>query len=275
MLGIGLETWRLRPVAEVLSDTGELLFDLLEGGIHHQCRIDIATGRVKLQLDGGQRSFRDESGRETREATGQTVIRGRGSYVLRFANVDDQLFLWVNQQLVSFAEPTTFDSPPDLTPQWSEQDPGDLVPLRIGARQAEFQVDRLRVFRDVHYVAAKFDDRVADSDYGAFWAERTTAIFEVLTNPRTWSTTDLFASRREVTYTLGPDQFFPMGDNSPQSKDGRLWSHATENGLEPPPYVRREMLIGKAVFVYWPHGWRIFTDKVGIIPNFQRIGRIR
>ncbi len=262
--------------AEVLSDAGELLLDILEGGIHHRCRIDIATGRAKLDLDDGKRNFRDASGRESREATGQTVIRGRGNYVLRFANVDDQLFLWVNQKLVSFAEPTSFDSPPDLTPQWSEQDPGDLMPLRIGARQAEVRVNRLRVFRDIYYIAARYGGRGAgDSDYGAFWAENTDAIYELLTNPRTWSTTDLFTSRREETFTLGADQFFPMGDNSPQSKDGRLWSHITPDGLEPPPYVRREMLIGKAVFVYWPHGWRIFTDWVGIIPNYQRIGRIR
>jgi signal peptidase I len=78
-----------------------------------------------------------------------------------------------------------------------------------------------------------------------------------------------------VTYSLGEDQFFPLGDNSPQSKDARLWSHKTTAGLEPPPFVHRDMLIGKAVFIYWPHGWRILTDFVGIIPNYQRIGRIR
>jgi signal peptidase I len=260
---------------EVLSDTGELLLDLVEGGIHHRCAIDVASGRATLTLDDGQRGFRDESGQESREVTGQTGVRGRGNYELRFSNVDDQLLLWVNDTLVTFSGPTTFASPHDLSPKWSVQDPGDFNPIRIGARQAEVRVDRLRVFRDVYYIAAKIGEGSTDSDYNLFWAANSDGIVEVLSNPHSWSTTDLFASRREVTFSLGADQFFPMGDNSPQSKDGRLWSQNTRDGLIPPPYVEREMLIGKAVFIYWPHGWRIFTDFVGIIPNYQRMGRIK
>lgn len=52
-----------------------------------------------------------------------------------------------------------------------------------------------------------------------------------------------------VTFQLEADQFFVLGDNSPKSLDGRLWEpkHAEH-------YVKRELLIGKALFVYWPHG---------------------
>ena len=32
------------------------------------------------------------------------------------------------------------------------------------------------------------------------------------------------------------------------SLDARLWS--------PPHYVSKDMLIGKALIIYWPHGWR-------------------
>ena len=39
-----------------------------------------------------------------------------------------------------------------------------------------------------------------------------------------------------------------LGDNSAKSKDGRLWG--------PDDYwVPRELLIGKALFIYWPHSW--------------------
>lgn len=263
--------------ANVLTDSGELLFDIVEGGIHHQCRIDIASGKATMTLDDdhGRLGFGDDGGDAMREVSGQSAIRGRGTYTVRFANVDDQLFLWVNDKLVSFSGPTSFVSPRDLVPRWSEQDPGDFMPVRIGVKQAEVRVHRLRVFRDVYYIAAKVGQHGADSDYGIFWAANSNAIQEVLSNPQTWATTDLFTSRREVTYTLEANQFFPMGDNSPQSKDGRLWSHITPDGLEPPPFVERKMLIGKAVFIYWPHGWRILTDMVGVIPNYQRIGTIR
>ena len=40
-----------------------------------------------------------------------------------------------------------------------------------------------------------------------------------------------------------------LGDNSAQSSDGRLWVGEW--------WVERELLIGKALFIYWPHGWEM------------------
>lgn len=260
---------------EVASAQGEVLLDLVEGGIHHQCRIDIATGQARVMLDQGRRKFSDLPGQESAEAVASTALRGLGTYVVRFANVDDQLFLWVDGEPAKFNGPTTFNSPPSLSPQWSEAESSDLVPLRIGAQKAELRVRRLRVLRDVYYIATSAHDQSTDSDYGGRWEGDSAAIVETLTDPRRWGTTDLFASRQDVSYRLSSDQFFPMGDNSPQSKDARLWSYLTAEGEEkPPPYVQRDMLIGKAVFIYWPHSWN-FPKVPFIIPNFQRIGLIR
>ncbi|HVZ94374.1 MAG TPA: S26 family signal peptidase [Phycisphaerales bacterium] len=74
--------------------------------------------------------------------------------------------------------------------------------------------------------------------------------------------------------TLGPDQFFCLGDNSPQSKDGRLWTDVDpwvadtidrEAGIVP-----RELMLGKAFFVYFPAPYR-----VGDLPIVPDIGRMR
>lgn len=56
---------------------------------------------------------------------------------------------------------------------------------------------------------------------------------------------------------LGPDQFFVLGDNSAHSLDGRLWEDVNEwvdhalGGVET-GVVPRELLIGRAFFVYLP-----------------------
>jgi signal peptidase I len=55
---------------------------------------------------------------------------------------------------------------------------------------------------------------------------------------------------------LGPDQFFTCGDNSPNSLDGRLWDTPDPwvySEIDPTMgVVPRDLLIGKAFFVYFP-----------------------
>jgi signal peptidase I len=73
--------------------------------------------------------------------------------------------------------------------------------------------------------------------------------------------------------SLGEDQFFVMGDNSPSSKDGRLWE-------EVDPWVSdqidgtigivpRKLLLGKAFFVYFPAPYRAFGSVP--VPDFGRL----
>lgn len=67
---------------------------------------------------------------------------------------------------------------------------------------------------------------------------------------------------------LSPDQFFVCGDNSPLSYDARLWDKPSPwvAPLDPTfGVVNRDLLIGKAFFVYFPAPYRRF----GIpIPDF-------
>ncbi len=51
------------------------------------------------------------------------------------------------------------------------------------------------------------------------------------------------------------DEFLMLGDNSPHSNDSRAWA--------PPHTVARHLLIGKAFFVYWPHGVPFLNDGRG------------
>jgi len=75
-------------------------------------------------------------------------------------------------------------------------------------------------------------------------------------------------------FTLGKDEFFAMGDNSPDSADSRLWTidGIGNNGIHyTMGIVPRDYLVGKAFFVYWPSGFRLEKLKLGIIPNMGKL----
>jgi hypothetical protein len=78
---------------------------------------------------------------------------------------------------------------------------------------------------------------------------------------------------------LGPDHFFMLGDNSPASRDSRLWGEPDElvaRQIDPSPYVvHRTLLLGKAWVVYFPAPHPITEGGVGVIPDFGRLRYIR
>jgi hypothetical protein len=79
--------------------------------------------------------------------------------------------------------------------------------------------------------------------------------------------------RHDQFFFVGDDQFFALGDNSPLSQDGRLWSNEH--------FIDRRLLVGKALFIYWPHSFdkiRISDDHsipFPFFPNFGRMGFVR
>lgn len=276
---------------EVLGEGGELLLDLVEAGRHHQCRLDLASGLATLTIDEGRVPFAHGDGGQPLAALAQqTVMRGPGTYDVRFANVDHQLLLWINDRLVHFdvpeGEPPGAYRPPAYDrPRWSAADPGDLWPAGIGGRGVALEVKRLRLWRDVYYIATREPGAMepavdyeapGDADRSGDWitGEGMLAdIRRVFTEPETWEGTRLFDWRRRVEFYLGKDEFFPMGDNSPQSKDARLWHSPGPPRVE--PSVRRELLTGKAFLIYWPHPWYAGTRQLPVIPNVPRMGLIR
>ena len=106
-----------------------------------------------------------------------------------------------------------------------------------GVRGFKGSIEHIRLQRDVFYIADK--------------------------TPRPESEPKLLRKRNDAVYfRTGPDQFFPLGDNSPASSDARYWND---------PYVKRELLVGKAVFIYWPHTWNMPP----FFPNFRRMKPIQ
>jgi signal peptidase I len=250
---------------EVIGSSGTLLLDLIEAGVHHRCRIDVATGVAELSIERGSYGFTGPQGESVPQPPrATTALRGPGSYAVRFSNVDDELRLWVNDKLVEFDQPTTFVAPEEQQPFWSESDAGDLAPVGLGVDGLTIKATGLRVLRDVYYIATDgsfLNNYNPDNDYPRGVGQNE--IRTLLRSPHKWAASPVFAKRRALDFSLEEDQFFPMGDNSPQSKDGRLWGD--------PPYVHRSLMTGKAVMVYWPHAW----NSPPSWPNFGAMRMIR
>jgi signal peptidase I len=212
----------------------------------------------------------------------KTAIGGPGNYRVALANFDDQLLLWVDGDLVSFDGGTAYDAAKvfgdrrEILPRSSAEDPGDLAPAGVGARGAKLAATRLRLWRDIYYIAdhhRQHPQRVGTniSDYDV-----PPDVMRMLSEPDRW---DVFATRQHVDFPLKQDQFFVLGDNSAESADARLWFGDSLRGGRPGgDYLERRLLIGKALCVYWPHSWnRIPGTPIPfpLFPNFADMRLVR
>jgi signal peptidase I len=277
---------------EVHEAQGELLLDLVEAGVHFTARIDLATGKATLEIDG-QNDF---------TATAQTPITGAGDYQIQFANIDDQLLLWVDGDLVDFGTDAQYDADKvfggraNAIPKTSADDPGDLSPVGIGARGANLTVNHLQVLRDIYYIAVRDSDRQMGNRFspGGYFIDYERPDFPVtledgtqldalsserqlFRDPDTWSR---FKTRQKRQFPVNDDQYFVMGDNSPQSLDARLWAGGANQERTSIPggaYLNKQLMTGEAIYVFWPHSWGHFPfiQQLPGFPNFWDMRLVR
>jgi signal peptidase I len=159
--------------------------------------------------------------------------------LVQFANVDHLLLFQFDSEKLTFDLGRSSD---DTGPRAAEIEPQVKI---FGA--GTLTLSHVALFRDIHYTNKQF---AGSRSYGK----------AVEGSP----------------FKLQKDEFFVLGDNSPNSADGRWWNMPGKgnNGkLYPEGIVPREYLVGKALFVYWPSGFRLFmNDRLAVIPN---IGRMR
>ena len=221
---------------DVQNDQGALTLELVKGGVQFRAQIDVTTGKATLSISSSP-DFTPSA---------QTPIHGPGNYHIVFANVDEQLLLWVDGALMSFDKPIEYPNLHNNEPIQTPPIPGsdevtDKSPVGVAASGGlSIKISHLKIWRDFFYIS---DAEGIDSDF---------------IDPRTHS----------FNIELDPNEFFMLGDNSPESSDGRYWR--SQN------YVDRRLLIGKALFVYWPHSFN-YVEVAGkkipfpYWPNFARM----
>ncbi len=161
------------------------------------------------------------------------------STLVKFANVDHQLIFQFG------GERLTCDLRLGLGAAGRIR--ADIPPRVEILGSGKLTLSHVAIFRDIHYTAAKYAN-----------------------GPKEGRAID-------KPFSLEDDEFFVLGDNSPNSEDGRWWTRQGLANKGISAYrvgvVPRDYLVGKALFVYWPSGFRPFAEfPFGIIPN---IGRMR
>jgi signal peptidase I len=201
-------------------------------------------------------------------AKAPTPIRGPGKYTLTFANVDDRLCLWVNDSwmrdgLIPFGTDAAYSSPENRRPQ-----DADLAPVGLAAKGIAAKVTDLVVERDIYYRAESVDTE----EYDPFELPNSMHIQDLLYNPSEYG--EYYANNgREVTFRqLRDDEFFVMGDNSPRSQDSRLWPNKQRHAYNRHG-VPRAALMGKAFFIYWPHGIPFLNNGNGYPIKYHSVYR--
>lgn len=224
----------------------QIVLELVDGIYRYRCRIDPATGAASLvQVDAAH------GGEERALGMAPTGLAGAGAYDVSFANVDDRVCLWIDDALVEFGPAAAYhrDGLANNLPTQA-----DLTPVGIAAKGVTARVSHLLLERDIYYRADARDwdhstfrddlaDRLADPER---WAERYL---------RDWE-------KDQLELRIEADHYLALGDNSPRSSDSRMWGADKQT-------VPREYLVGKAFFIYWPHGVPFLNDGRGyqIWPN--------
>lgn len=173
------------------------------------------------------------------DSTGKTVelarkqispVQQNKDFFIQFSDADHLLVLRIDKQELTYDLGTGKD---DAGPRLNEIEPKAII---FGS--GGLTISNVGLYRDICYISSRLESVLRAGEGNPF--------------------------------TLGENEYFAMGDNSPDSADSRLWDAEGigNNGIS---YrigvVPRDYLVGKAFFVYWPSGFRIGNSRLGLIPN--------
>ncbi len=240
------------------NENANVIIELTRGVRVYQCVIG-TDGYVTLRMSdelAGEEVFRPI-------ARSKSPVVATGSWFnLEFANFDQRLCVWINDQLVEFDAETTYAPPALYGPQLR-----DLSPVGIFAQGREVDVEELRIFRDIYYRADRdLSDGLAYPVTAVSLTEYSSPgrLAALLSDPLAWGAEyEAHAFAAEFP-ALGADEYFMMGDNSPRSQDARQWSNT--RGADRRHAVPGSALVGKAFSIFWPHGVPFMNDGKGYAP---------
>jgi signal peptidase I len=257
-----------------VRENARLILELEEGFRTVRCELDPHTGNITLSAITHTNAPANPPQPETL-AVGVCSINQPGEYLLAFANVDDQPRLWVNGSIVPLNVERELNTP-DLNLPTDR----DLAPVGIAAHGLKASLNSLVLKRDIYYrndivafrPASGSTADPASASYGFEYGEsvahevnhdRASQLTRCFRSPEAWGTLySELVKQQELRYgsllelPLAEDEYLMLGDNSPASKDGRLfdfYSRPARNIFSNRHAVRQSDLVGEAMFIFWPH----------------------
>ena len=230
----------------VKNDQGAMILELVKGGLQFRCRIELENGEAQLSISG-LADFAPKA---------STKVSGPGEYHVMFSNVDQELLLWVNGELAKFDAPTTYPDLNNSEPVRTPPTPGvdkatDLSPVGIavegGAKVAVSSCENS---------ARHFLSRCKADDWWIPKFVKEDGISNVV--------------------ELQANQFFMMGDNSPESADSRVWGEggSTTFDRQGVVYLLAAFVVAVVGIVDSDQGFR---DQISVLAEFQadEVGALR
>ncbi len=218
-----------------------------------------AAGRCVLEHGLAQSGQVEWDNRPWAFRTLEPLELGRG-HELALTHVERRVALWVDGEAV--LETSDAQYPADREQILQAVAAGVPTPgVSIWASGGKSQLWHVRLMRDVYYTCANVYD--ADGrDMGLAG----------------WGATGNPMLLRKFPHEPDRDEFYVLGDNSPSSKDSRMWGYhapTLRQGYRDGT-VPRYNVLGKAFFVYWPGGYRLPILKgLSLIPNVGRMRLVR
>jgi len=243
---------------------GTLILELEEGIRTTQCRINTSSGQADIVVTTREPGLEEQT---STVATVDTGIAGSGDYDIAFANVDDRLSLWVDGDLIPLGDVAEFQSEGMNLPTRR-----DLCPVGIAAKGLNGTVSSLRIRRDIYYrndiLSFRPEEGISrDPQMGAYWTKEIESglgdLAASVRSPEEYARiyADRFSQQNEeegqFEFRLADDEYLMFGDNSPASKDSRLFDYYSRplRNIHSSRYaVREQDLIGEALCIFWPHG---------------------
>ena len=273
--------------------TGSVVALMLSSFEHHFKGEVCGDGMVRLyhRIEGDKNKDWQEWG----HARADGIAVGKACEVA-LAHADFRVMLWVDGKVVLVSSSKNYDADHDRLVdrmkrveglRGASPEPIPIPKVRIGASGGPCTLRHVRVMRDVFYTSMPVQTSGADyvSPLGDYAEDCRSRGLDL--TMQGWG-----VMGRPITLVKNPDnpdldEFFVLGDNSPQSLDSRAWAAASpslrlyaDKAKKHPQYklgtVPRYNMIGKAFFVYWPAGFALpGLPGLPVVPNVGRMRLIR